>query len=445
MFTSIALLPRSMTDSAPLTERQYVAPLTLVTSLFFLWALGVNLNDILIPHLKKVFDLTDFRSSLIQTAFFGGYFLAALPAGKLLERIGYRKGILLGLLTCATGALLFIPAASIRVYGFFLFALFVMACGQAVLEVAANPYVTLLGPPGSSERRLNLAQSFNSVGAVLTPFIGAAFILSAVEYSRDQLAAMTPAQLEAYRSAVVSTVRVPYLAIAGIFVAVAAMIYFAHLPEIGDQNGGSRARSTGKELTEILGYRHLVKGVVAQFFYVGAQVGVASFVIRFAQHSMPGMPQKAAALYLKLHLVGFMVGRFGGAFLMKRVAAPRLLSLFALCTVLCLLIVLSASGAAPLWAIVMIGFFHSIMFPTIFALSIKQLGPYTKLGSSLLVASIIGGPVFPAMMGYISDHSSIRVAFVIPLICQVYVLYFALSGYRPIHSAQPLRNLANTI
>jgi FHS family L-fucose permease-like MFS transporter len=435
-----------VTNSVPITERRYVKPLTLVTSLFFLWALGVNLNDILIPHLKKVFDLTDFRSSLIQTAFFGGYFLSALPAGRLMEKIGYRKGIITGLLTCATGALLFIPAASIRVYGFFLFALFVMACGQAVLEVAANPYVTLLGPPESSERRLNLAQSFNSVGAVVTPFIGAAFILSAVEYSREQLAAMAPAQVEAYRSSVISTVRFPYLVIAGIFLAVAAMIYFAHLPEIGDQNAGpgieSKTKSTGRELSEIMGYGHLVKGVVAQFFYVGAQVGVASFVIRFAQHSMPGTPQKAAALYLKLHLLGFMVGRFSGAYLMKRIAAPRLLSLFAFSTVLCLLIVLSGSGAAPLWAIVMIGFFHSIMFPTIFALSIKELGPYTKLGSSLLVASIIGGAVFPAMMGFISDHSSIRDAFVVPLICQVYVVYFGVRGHRPVLASQPLLTAA---
>jgi FHS family L-fucose permease-like MFS transporter len=436
-----------MTKSVPITERRYVKPLTLVTSLFFLWALGVNLNDILIPHLKKVFDLTDFRSSLIQTAFFGGYFLSALPAGRLMEKIGYRKGIITGLLTCATGALLFIPAASIRVYGFFLFALFVMACGQAVLEVAANPYVTLLGPPESSERRLNLAQSFNSVGAVVTPFIGAAFILSAVEYSREQLAAMAPAQVDAYRSSVIGTVRFPYLVIAGIFLAVAAMIYFTHLPEIGDQNAGpgikSKTKSTGRELSEIMGYGHLVKGVAAQFFYVGAQVGVASFVIRFAQHSMPGTPQKAAALYLKLHLLGFMVGRFSGAYLMKRIAAPKLLSLFALSTVLCLLIVLSGSGAAPLWAIVMIGFFHSIMFPTIFALSIKELGPYTKLGSSLLVASIIGGAVFPAMMGFISDHSSIRDAFVVPLICQVYVVYFGVRGYRPVLASQPLLSAAD--
>src|SRR5260370_2415578 len=185
-----------MDTSAPITERRYVTPLILVSTLFFLWALGVNLNDVLIPHLKKVFNLTDFRSSLIQTAFFGGYFLSAVPAGRLMEKIGYKKGIIVGLLACAAGALLFIPAASIRVYGFFLLALFVMACGQGVLEVAANPYVTLLGPAESSERRLNLAQSFNSVGAVVTPFIGAAFILSGVEHSRAQLQAMTPAAME---------------------------------------------------------------------------------------------------------------------------------------------------------------------------------------------------------------------------------------------------------
>src|SRR5499425_1510694 len=202
-----------MSNSAPITERKYVTPLILVTTLFFLWALGVNLNDILIPHLKKVFNLTDFRSSLIQTAFFGGYFLSAVPAGRLLEKIGYQKGIVCGLLTCAAGAMLFVPAASIRVYGFFLFALFVMACGQGVLEVAANPYVTLLGPPASSERRLNLAQSFNSVGAVLTPIIGAAFILTGVEYSRSQLTAMSPAQLRAYEISEAATVKIPYLVI----------------------------------------------------------------------------------------------------------------------------------------------------------------------------------------------------------------------------------------
>src|SRR5215470_4194158 len=218
--------------SAPLTERRYVVPLVLITTLFFLWALGVNLNDILIPHLKAAFGLTDFQSSFIQIALFGGYFLAAFPAGWLMERTGYKKGILIGLLLCASGALLFLPAASSKIYGFFLFSLFVMACGQSFLEVAANPYVTTLGPPASAERRLNLTQSFNAVGAVLTPFIGAAFILTATEYSAEQVAQLPPAQLEAYRAAQVSTVRVPYLVIAGIFLAVALLIYFTHLPEV---------------------------------------------------------------------------------------------------------------------------------------------------------------------------------------------------------------------
>lgn len=421
-----------MTTSAPITERRYVAPLILVTTLFFLWALGVNLNDVLIPHLKKVFDLNDFQSALIQVAFFGGYCFSALPAGRLLEKIGYKNGIAVGLVTCAAGALLFIPAAAIQVYGLFLFASFVMACGQGVLEVAANPYVTLLGPAESSERRLNLAQSFNAVGAVVTPFIGAAFILSALEYSREKLTAMSSTEMAAYRTAVVSTVRTPYLVIAGLFLVYAVVIFFSHLPEVGATDGTVKRESTGEELRDILHYKHLVKGVIAQFFYVGAQIGVGSFVIRLAQHSIPGMLQKDAAFYLKLHLIGFMIGRFSGSYIMKRVPAARLLSLFAVSTLICLLVVLLGSGVAPLWAVVLIGFFHSIMFPTIFALSVKQLGRYTKLGSSLLVASIIGGAIFPAIMGFISDHSNIRVAFIVPLICQAYVLYFAMRGYRPV-------------
>jgi len=420
---------KTTTHSAPITERRYVLPLILVTSLFFLWALGVNLNDVLIPHLKKAFGLTDFQSSLIQTAFFGGYFLAALPAGWLMERIGYKRGILVGLLVCATGAFLFVPAATIRIYGFFLFALFVMACGQGVLEVAANPYVTILGPPESSERRLNLAQSFNSVGAVLTPIIGAAFILSGVQHSRSQLAAMTSAELEAYRAAEASTVKMPYLVITGLFLAVAVLIYWADLPEIREEDGNDRSPSEG--LRGVWPYKHLLKGVLAQFFYVGAQVGVASFVIRFSEFTLPGTPEKMAANFLKLHLLGFMIGRFAGSAIMKRIPAPRLLSLFGIGALVCLVMVLLGSGALTVGAIVLIGFFHSIMFPTIFALSLKHLGPHTKIGSSLLVMSIIGGAIVPAIMGYVSDATNIRWAFLIPLLCHAYVLYFAVQGYRP--------------
>src|SRR6202162_4619244 len=270
-------------QTARLTERQYVLPLVLITSLFFLWAFGVNLNDILIPHFKKAFQLTDLQSSLIQAAFFGGYFLAALPAGWLMERIGYKKGILTGLMICATGALLFIPAASSLLYVFFLFALFVMACGQSFLEVAANPYVTILGPPESSERRLNLAQSFNAVGAVVTPFVGAAFILTATQYSSLQLSAMSPEQLQAYQIAEANTVKVPYLVITGLFLAVAVLIYFSDLPEIQEDDWEAEPESLSEGVRGLWRHKHLVKGVIAQFFYVGAQVGVASFVIRFAQ------------------------------------------------------------------------------------------------------------------------------------------------------------------
>jgi MFS transporter, FHS family, L-fucose permease len=414
-------------QTASLTYRQYFFPFVLITSLFFLWAFGVNLNDVLIPHLKKAFRLTDFQSSFIQVAFFGGYFLAALPAGRMMERIGYKKGILSGLMLCATGALLIIPAATSRVYGSFLFALFVMACGQSFLEVAANPYVTLLGPAESSERRLNLAQSFNAVGAVVTPIVGAAFILTLTEYSPAQLSAMSPEQFQAYQGAEADTVKVPYLVISGLFLAVAALIYFSKLPEITERE----KRVESRELRGLLKYGHLLKGVVAQFFYVGAQVGVASFVIRFAQHISTGTPEKLAANYLKLHLLAFMIGRFAGSAMMRRIPAPRLLSLFAAGALLCGFIAVITSGITPMWAIVIIGFFHSIMFPTIFALSLKNLGPYTKLGSSLLVMSIIGGAFFPAIMGRISDLSSIQRAFLVPIICYAYVLYFGLRGYKP--------------
>ena len=207
--TAPASVTASENQSVPVTERRFLVPFILITSLFFLWAFGVNLNDILIPHLKKAFGLSDFQSSFIQVAFFGGYFLAAFPAGRVMEKIGYKKGILAGLFLCAAGALLFLPASASRLYGFFLFALFVMACGQSFLEVAANPYVTILGPPASAERRSNFAQSFNAVGAMLSPIVGRTFILTGVEYAPSQIAALSAAQLDAYRAAEASTVKGP--------------------------------------------------------------------------------------------------------------------------------------------------------------------------------------------------------------------------------------------
>lgn len=417
-------------QSAPLTERKYILPFVLITSLFFLWAFGVNLNDVLIPHFKSAFSLSDFQSSFIQVAFFGGYFLAALIAGRLMERIGYKRGILSGLFLCAAGAFLFVPAGSLGVYGLFLLSSFVLACGQSFLEVAANPYAAILGPPESSERRLNWAQSFNGVGYVVALFVIGPMILPASVPTADELARLSPTALQAYRAAQTATVRVPYFVICGIFLAVAAIIYFAYLPEIREAAASGEAEASAS-WRGVLAHKHLVSGVIAQFLYVGAQVGVGSFVIRFVMHAQAILGPRAANRYLVMHAVGFMIGRFVGSALMKPLPASRLLAVFALGALACALVATSTTGIIPIYAVVLIGFFHSIMFPTIFALGIKNLGPFTKRGSALLIMAISGAMVVPPIMGKISDLFNIQRAFWVPLLCYAYVLYFAVVGYKP--------------
>ena len=401
--------------SVPLTERRYLVPFVLITSLFFLWAFGVNLNDILIPHLKKAFGLTDFQSSFIQVAFFGGYFLAAFPAGWVMERIGYKKGILTGLLLCATGAVLFLPASSSRVYGFFLLALFVMACGQSFLEVASNPYVTMLGPAGSAERRLNFAQSFNAVGAVLSPIIGRTFILTGVEYAPAQIAAMSTAQLAAYRAAEASTVKGPYLVMAGIFHGDGRSDFSSRTcRSVGSRRrkssaADSRLAEAGKRARSPAPGARRDRAVLLRGRAGGR--GQLRDPLRAILCSRDG--GKARGILLAVPPDRF----HGGAFyrlrrLMKRISGAALAFCCLLAGFLCAswwLCLHPASFQFGPWCC--IGFFHSIMFPTIFALSIKDLGPLTKRGSSLLVMAIIGGAVFPAIMGRISDAASIQTAF----------------------------------
>lgn len=411
--------------SAPLTDRQYVVPFVLVTSLFFLWAFGVNLNDVLVPHLKKALDLSDFQSSLIQTAFFGGYFLMALPAGWLMRRLGYRRGILVGLALCAVGTLLFQPAATARWYPFFLLALFVLACGQCVLEVAANPYVTVLGPQASAARRLNVAQAFNAVGAVITPVLGARFILSGVEHSKAELATMSPAAIDAWRTSEALGVKGPYFVITALFVLVGLMIAFSTLPEVTEPGAGG-----GRGLASAWRHAQVRHGVLAQFCYVGAQVGVASFVIRFAQQALPGTGERVAAGFLKWHLAGFLAGRIVGATLMSRVPAPKMLTAVATLGVAAAAGAAMGAGAITVWLVVLLGLFHSIQFPTIFALSIDGLGDDTKSGASLIVMSIVGGAIIPAAMGALSDARGIQAAFWIPAACYLAVLHFAVRGHR---------------
>ena len=274
----------------------------------------------------------------------------------------------------------------------------------------------------------------------MSPLVGRAFILTGTEYTSAQIAAMSAAQLEAYRASEASTVKGPYLVVAAIFAVVGVMIALTHLPEVHDSESGEVKRATAAENDSAFAHPHLLKGVLAQFFYVGAQVGVASFVIRYAQFSVPGMAAKTAAWYLTCHQIGFMLGRFIGSGMMKRVAAPALLAAFAAGSLVCTTVALLTTGIVPVLAVVLIGFFHSIMFPTIFALSIKNLGPLVKRGSSLLVMAVIGGALFPAIMGRISDAISIQRAFIVPLLCYLYILYFAVAGYKPL----PARALAAT-
>ena len=417
------------TIASPKGAQNYTAAFAIVTSLFFMWAVAVNMNDVLIPHLKKACDLTDFESSLIQTAFFGAYFLMALPAGWIMKRVGYGKGILIGLGISALGVLLFYPAAETQVYSFFLAALFIMACGSATLEVAANPYVSVLGDPAKSEFRLNLAQTFNAVGAFITPLIGKHFILSGIEHTPAELAAMTAEQLAVYRGAEASQVKMPYLVLFGIYLAIMLLVYLAKLPELKEEKlAEDDLADVG--IRSVWGVRHTRLGIIAQFFYVGAQVCLASFMIRYAQTMQPGMGERIAADYLFYHLVGFAVGRLVGTFLMRYVAAQKLLSIFAVLAALLTGLSMVVGGPLATWAAVLTGFFNSIMFPTIFALSIKNLGGKTKMASSLLVMAIVGGALLPALMGYLSDTIGIQGAFIVPLFCYLVIVYFGIVGYK---------------
>ncbi|MCC6246051.1 MAG: glucose/galactose MFS transporter, partial [Gemmatimonadaceae bacterium] len=297
---------------------------------------------------------------------------------------------------------------------------FVMACGQCVLEVAANPYVTVLGPRETAARRLNTAQAFNALGALITPILGARFILSGVEHTTEELATMTPAAIDAWRASEAAGVTGPYVVITVVFVLVGAMIAFSKLPEVQEPGAGE-----GKGLASAWRHAQLRHGVLAQFCYVGAQVGVASFVIRFVQSAMPGTGELVAADYLKWHLAGFLAGRVLGTVLMSRIAAPTMLAIVAALGAVAAAIAALGSGAAAVWMIVLLGLFHSIQFPTIFALAIEGLGDDTKLGSSLVVMSIVGGAIIPALMGAVSDASGIQTAFWIPFACYLVVLHFA--------------------
>jgi MFS transporter, FHS family, L-fucose permease len=403
-------------------------PLALIVGLFFLWGVANNLNDVLIPHFKKAFFLTDLQSGLVQSAFYLGYFLLALPASVLMRRYGYKQAVVVGLMLFGSGALLFYPAAEIREYGWFLLALFVIAAGLAFLETSANPLITVLGDPATAERRLNFAQAFNPLGSIAGVLLGRQFILSGLEPSAEELTAMTQSQLQQFQIGEAEAVQGPYLVIAAVVLIWAALVSISRFPTIATQpSADDRSESTVHVIRTLLARRRYVLGVVAQFFYVGAQVGIWSYMIRYAQHELPGLGEKAAAMYLTWSLVLFMVGRFVGTALMNRFTPSHLMGVYAIANVLLACVAFAAGAQLGVLALTLTSFFMSVMFPTIFANSLKGLGALTKTASSFLVMSIIGGAVLTALMGFLSDISSIRVAMLVPAVCFAVIAWFGLT------------------
>jgi MFS transporter, FHS family, L-fucose permease len=382
-------------------------PLMAIMSLFFLWALAHNLNPILIPQLKKACQLNDMQSALVDSSFYIAYFLMALPGGFIIKRFGYQKTIVLGLSLFSAGAFLFYPAAGMAYYPLFLLALFIIASGITLLETAANPYVSILGDPNTSAQRLNFAQAFNGLGATLAALFGSKFILSDADAGAD-------------------STRIPYLVIGSIVFLVMLLFLIIKLPEVKEENQHKDLPFSLKRLWQ---YPQLRMGVVAQFFYVGAQVGIGSFFIRYVTQQT-NIDNETAALYLSLGLLLFMLGRFIGAGLMKFIKAEKLLLYYCLINMALLLWVILKNGEFSIYALISTQFFMSIMFPSIFAMGIKNMGSDTRFGSSLIIMSIVGGAFVPLAMGAISDSFGITWAFAVPWICFLIIAFTAFKNFK---------------
>lgn len=411
--------------------------LAVATTIFFMWGFLTCLNDILIPHLKAVFELNYARAMLVQFTFFGTYFLMSLPAGRLVAHLGYKKGIVAGLLIAGIGALGFWPAAELRQYGAFLGALFVLATGITVLQVAANPYVALLGPVQTSSSRLTLAQALNSLGTAIAPIFGGLLILANTVKTAEEIRAMPVAEQLAYRAAEAQSVQGPYLGLAVALVLLALFVYLFRLPTLGESAGQvDDGRSHG--YVDALRQRHLLFAVLGIFFYVGAEVSIGSFLVNYlSMPSIGGFSEKQATHYVSAYWTMAMIGRFAGSALLARFSPRHLLALFAAINVLLLVTTMASSGQLALYSVVAIGLFNSIMFPTIFALGIEGLGPLTNKGSSLLIMAIVGGALVPYLQGVLADHIGVQPSFILPLLCYGYIIFFGLrAARRPANATQ---------
>jgi FHS family L-fucose permease-like MFS transporter len=389
----------------------YTLPLILVTSLFFLWGLAYGLLDVLNKHFQETLNITRQRSTLLQAAYFGAYFLIALPAGIFMHKMGYKKGIMAGLLLYATGALLFYPSASMASFPFFLLSLFILASGLTFLETAANPYITVLGKPETSEFRLNLSQSFNGVGSFIGPIIGGMLFFG------NEKTAAADGNLD--------NVKLVYIGIAAIVLIVCWIFFRTPMPEIKEEN-----LVTGSTPANLFRQSHFTWAVITQFFYVAAQVGIAALFINYCTEKNVGITNEQASYYLSASLLLFTVGRFAGTAIMKFIAPNKLLAFYAMINIVLCAVAVWFDGMLPIYALMAIFFFESIMFPTIFALGVKNLGTDTKRGSSFIIMSIVGGAVMPYIMGWMADHYSTAFAYIIPMFCFLFVVYYGLKGYQ---------------
>lgn len=404
--------------------------LSVLTSLFFMWGFITCLNDILIPHLKSVFALNYTRVMLVQFSFFTAYAVASLPSGWLVEKVGYQRGIVAGLLTAGFGCLLFYPAADFQSYPMFLVALFVLACGITLLQVAANPYVAILGSPQTASSRLILTQAFNSLGTTVAPVVGAMMILDVAVKTPAEIAAMNAEEIATYRAAEAASVQLPYLGLALVLVLIAVTFAFIRLPRIeAGATGEVTQPDAANDSPSAWSHRHLVLGALAIFLYVGGEVSIGSFLVNFlSQPDIAGLHEQAAGRLVALYWGGAMIGRFVGSYL-TRVFRPNLCLAFnAAAAVVLVVSAMLTSGAVAQWAILAVGLCNSIMFPTIFTLAIDGLGRHTGQGSGILCTAIVGGALVPLLQGYFADQIGIQHAFFIPALCYAYIAYYGLRG-----------------
>ncbi len=405
-----------------------ILPFILVTALFMFWGIAVNLNDVLIKQFMKSFELSRLAAGFVQTFFFFGYFALAMPAAFVMRKYNYKTGLVIGLFLYAFGTFLFLPAARSGEYLFFLIALFVIASGLAFLETGANPFIATLGDPRTSEQRLNFSQSFNPLGAITGVLIGTVFIFSGIELSEPEIATMKAAgEYNGYLQSEIMRLVKPYLVIGVVMIIWAIILMRTKFPKSADEQVKGGGESKGR-IRDLFKFPHFIQGVIAQFFYVGAQVGTWSFFIQYIQ-DYTGQPEKVAGYFLTGSLVAFGVGRFTATYLMKFIKPQKLMGIYGMINIILVGIGVVFPGWIGLWAVFFTSFFMSLMFPTIFALGIKELGPNTKLGGSMIIMAIVGGAAFTPIMGLISDRTgSMALAMLIPLVCYIFITYYAFIG-----------------